>query len=259
MKLFFREWGGANEETLVILHGLFGSSQNWMRVGKELAEKFHVYALDLPNHGESPHVEEHTYESMMKAVVVWMEEVKLNSAHFIGHSMGGKVAMFLACRHPERVKKIIIVDVAPKTYPTMEPLEMKAMESLDLKKIKSREEAMENLQKFFKSEKIRKFILTNLVRNKNGKFSWKINLKAIQNNADSMRQTMLKEKDRFLGEALFVHSASAGYVVQGDYSEIKRHFPLASMIAIPNSGHNVHIDAPEKFVEEVCRFIRTRK
>ena len=255
MKLFFREWGGANEETLVILHGLFGSSQNWMRVGKELAEKFHVYALDLPNHGESPHVEEHTYESMMKAVVVWMGETGLNSAHFIGHSMGGKVAMFLACRHPERVKKIVIVDVAPKTYPTVEPLELKAMESLDLKKIKSREEVMEDLQKFFQSEKLRKFILTNLVRDKNGKFSWKINLEAIKKYADSMRQTMLKEKDRFLGEALFIHAKDVSYVLPEDYPKIKKHFPKALIVGIPNVGHNVHIDAPESFVKEVKNFV----
>src|SRR3982751_66174 len=116
MTLFHRDLDGAGQPPLVLLHGMLGSSRNWQSAGTDLAQHFHVLAPDLRNHGRSPHAPEMTYEAMMDDVLAWLDANSLPRATLVGHSMGGKVAMLLACRHPERVQRLIIVDIAPRDY-----------------------------------------------------------------------------------------------------------------------------------------------
>jgi len=111
--LFHRDLGGAGKPALIVLHGLLGSSRNWQSTGSDLAARYQVWALDLRNHGRSPHEAEMSYEAMVADVIAWMDGQGIARAALMGHSMGGKVAMLLACRHPERVERLVVVDIAP--------------------------------------------------------------------------------------------------------------------------------------------------
>ena len=113
MKLFFREFGDSNLKPLVILHGLLGSSRNWQAAAAALGEHFHVFALDLRNHGESPHAFPHSYDAMLEDLEAFLDEQGLEKTTLIGHSMGGKVAMKFACSHSERVERLVVVDILP--------------------------------------------------------------------------------------------------------------------------------------------------
>src|SRR5262245_22188729 len=118
VELFCRDWGGEGRPPLVVLHGLLGSSRNWQTAGGDLAKAgaAHVMALDLRNHGKSPHADVMSYDAMVADVLTWMDARGLTRVSLMGHSMGGKVAMALACRHPERVERLIVVDIAPRDY-----------------------------------------------------------------------------------------------------------------------------------------------
>jgi pimeloyl-ACP methyl ester carboxylesterase len=139
MLLYHRDLGGTGRPPLVILHGMLGSSRNWQTTGRDLAEKYHVLALDLRNHGDSPHASEMSYAAMVEDVIGWLDAQQLTRVTLLGHSMGGKVAMLLACRHPERVAGLIVVDIAPKDYrwPAHRE-EFAAMNELDLASLESR-------------------------------------------------------------------------------------------------------------------------
>ncbi|MES1194890.1 MAG: alpha/beta fold hydrolase, partial [Opitutus sp.] len=131
--------GGAGRPPMIVLHGLLGSSRNWLSTGRDLARHFHVFALDARNHGKSPHAPGMTYEAMMDDLTGWMDAQGLARATIVGHSMGGKTAMLLACRHPERVERLVVVDIAPKDYQwAAHRGEFAAMVELDLASLTSR-------------------------------------------------------------------------------------------------------------------------
>ncbi len=140
--LNYRDLGGTGRPPLVILHGLLGSSRNWQAAGRALAERYHVLALDLRGHGQSPHARPVTYEAMAGDVMAWLDARELGRVSLLGHSMGGKVAMLLACRNPDRVERLFVVDVAPKGYRWASNREaFAAMNELDLTSLGSRAEA----------------------------------------------------------------------------------------------------------------------
>ena len=145
--LHHRDFGGEGTPPFVILHGMLGSSRNWQTVGRDLAARRRTFALDLRNHGESPHADVMTYDSMAADVLAWLDARAIEAADFIGHSMGGKVAMVLACRHPERVHRLIVVDIAPKPYAwPAHRVEFAAMKGLDRASLRSRAEAESRLE-----------------------------------------------------------------------------------------------------------------
>ena len=143
--LAHRDLGGAGKPPLVILHGLLGSSRNWQTAGRDLSDQFHVCALDLRNHGDSFHAHEVTYEIMAADVLAWLDAQGIERTHLLGHSLGGKVAMLLACRHAGRVERLVVVDIAPKAYPHSHAREFDAMRELDLVALQSRAEAEQQL------------------------------------------------------------------------------------------------------------------
>ena len=139
MILSHRDLGGAGNPPLVLLHGMLGSSRNWQTAGRDLAARFHVLAVDLRNHGVSPHAPTMTYSEMVADVLAWLDAQGLASVTLLGHSMGGKVAMLLACRHPERVSRLLVVDIAPKDYQWVgHRASFAAMNELNLADLRSR-------------------------------------------------------------------------------------------------------------------------
>lgn len=251
--LFYRDLGGGGKPPLVVLHGLLGSSRNWQSTGADLAARFHVLALDLRNHGRSPHSDEMTYAAMVDDVLSMLDELGLVRASIMGHSMGGKVAMLLACRHPERVDKLYVVDVAPKDYALMgHANDFAALNELDLRTLQSRAEAEMRFEARVPSLGMRKFLSTNLERDeKTDTWRWVVNLPVLTTALPGLAKNPLKADDRFNGPTLFITGGRSHYVEPGDETLIKGHFPRAKIATVAGSGHNPHMDGRLEFVRHV--------
>lgn len=253
MILFHRDLGGAGHPPLIVLHGLLGSSRNWQSTGADLAARFHVFALDLRNHGRSPHAAEMSYAAMIADVLAWMDGQAIKRASLMGHSMGGKVAMLLACRHPERVEKLYVVDVAPKDYALIgHANEFAALNEIDLRTLQSRAEAEMRLEGRVPSFGMRKFLTTNLERDpETNAWSWIVNLPVLTAALPALAKNSLEAGDRFDGPTLFINGGRSHYVEAEDHATIRRYFPRARVAVVPDSGHNPHMDGRVEFVRHV--------
>jgi pimeloyl-ACP methyl ester carboxylesterase len=252
--LFHRDLGGGGRPPLVLVHGFLGSSRNWQTTGAELAAHFHVLAIDLRNHGRSPHAPDMTYAAMLGDLLEWMDACGLPRITLLGHSMGGKVAMKLACDHPERIERLIAVDIAPKDYPGMaQRAEVTAMNELRLDDLKSRAEAEIRLEGCVPDWAMRKFLVTNLERNEEGGWRWIVNLPVLTQALPELIKNPLVEEDHFAGPTDFILGGRSRFVDPEDRAAICRHFPLARISVIPESGHNPHLQARAAFVQAVLR------
>jgi esterase len=252
LRLFHRDLGGEGEPPIVLLHGMLGSSRNWQTAGRELALSARVCALDLRNHGSSPHADRMDYDSMAGDVLAWLDANGVGRADLVGHSMGGKLAMLLACRHPERVNRLVAVDVAPKDYSwPAHRAQFAAMHELELGGLKSRAEAEMRLEARVPAWAMRKFITTNLERAPGGGWRWQVNLPAISAALPQLERNPLRAGDGFAGPALFIAGAKSSYILAEDHGAILGHFPSARFVTIAGSGHNPHIEAREAFVRAV--------
>ena len=252
LPLQFRQLGCG--EPLVLLHGLLGSADNWFGVAPTLAEKFGVHALDLRNHGRSPHSTDMDYPLLAADVEAFFVAQKMDSACVVGHSLGGKVAMQLALDFPARVKKLVVVDMAPRGYPRAHDQILSALLALDLPALATRQEAEDALLGAIPSLNLRRFLLKNLGRDEAGRFFWKPNLRGLADGYGSLCQPV-SEGPAFGGPALFIRGGRSEYVHADDEVEIRRRFPQAAVRTLPEAGHWVHADAPEEFVREVLNFL----
>jgi pimeloyl-ACP methyl ester carboxylesterase len=239
---------------LIILHGLFGSSNNWHTLSGQLGEHFLVYAVDQRNHGQSPHSEEFTYGAMAEDLERFLADRGLGRSSILGHSMGGKTAMEFALRFPQKVEKLIVVDIAPRAYGRSHDEILGAMVSLDLASYKSREAIDGALQNRIPDERVRQFILTNLKRLSGGHYVWKINLEVLRAKYDEVTKTQVSAVP-FPGPVLFIRGDS-DYIREDDRALISRLFPHATLRSIPGAGHWVHADAPEEFFRVVLEFLQ---
>jgi esterase len=252
-----RDLGGGEKPPLVLLHGLLGSSRNWQTAGAALSAERRVWALDLRNHGRSPHAEGMDYETMAGDVLAWMDRRGLGRADLLGHSMGGKVAMTLACRQADRVASLTVVDIAPRDYLShAHRAEFAAMAELDLDSLESRGEAELRFESRVPDWGMRKFLATNLERGSDGRWRWAVNLPVLTAALPRLEKSPLGPGERFEGPTLFVTGGRSPYVGAGDLEGIHRHFPSAQVEVIPDSGHNPHMDAREDFVARVAGFLR---
>ena len=241
-------------QPLIVMHGVFGSSDNWQTVGKEFAADHKVYLVDLRNHGKSPHSETFDYASMADDIVALMDAEGMSSANLLGHSMGGKVAMNLASRFPERVTKLIVVDIAPKYYPPHHSQIFQGFRSVDLSALKSRRDADEQMAKVIQNIGVRQFILKNLDRDEHGNFIWKLNLDVIEKKANEIGAGMQDEAS-FDGVTLFISGGKSDYILPDDHENIKSRFPEASIKTIEGAGHWVHAERPNELKEMVLNFL----
>jgi pimeloyl-ACP methyl ester carboxylesterase len=247
--LFHREYGPEGAPASVILHGMLGSSRNWQTVAADLAASRRVYALDLRNHGMSAHAPAMSYGAMAADVAAWLDANGVGPAEFIGHSMGGKVAMLLACRQPARVGRLVVVDIAPREYRWAgHRAEFAAMQELDLAGLTSRAEAEMRMEGRVPDWAMRKFITTNLERLPSGGWKWQVNLPALVASLTELERNPLGASDRFDGPALFIAGAKSTYIRPQDHAAILGHFPSARIEVLPASGHNPHIDGRAAFV-----------
>ena len=252
MKLNFKVSGEG--EPVLILHGLLGSLDNWQTIARKMSEKFKVYIIDQRNHGKSPHSSEMNYKVMADDVVELMDDENIPSAFVIGHSMGGKTAMQLAAEHPERVEKLVVVDIAPKEYEAGHDKIFEALYSLNLGDIQSREDADEMLAKKISDYGIRQFLLKNLSREKEG-FEWKINLEDIHQNYDKITSE-IHFAWPFDKPVLFIRGGKSDYITEADFDQIHSLFPNSEIKTIKEAGHWVHAEAPDQILEIVSKFLQ---
>ncbi|MCX6252757.1 MAG: alpha/beta fold hydrolase [Bacteroidetes bacterium] len=254
IKLYFREYGEG--DPIVILHGLFGISDNWTTFGKRNAERYHVLIPDQRNHGQSPHSHVFDYPSMAVDLEGFIEDLDLQDIILIGHSMGGKTAMRYALDNPERLKKLIIVDISPRKYPpNMEHLQViHTMLSTDLS-IGSRRDVENQLKDKIKSQKLRQFIMKNLYWKDKDHLDWRLNLPGIDENLPLLLDK-IEPASPFLKPTLFIRGGLSGYIQDMDIPLIKTLFPLAEVKTIPDAGHWVHAEAPEEFYHLVTEFLQ---
>ena len=253
MQLHFREYGDG--PPLIILHGLFGSLDNWHPLSEQFAAHFHVYAIDLRNHGQSPHSDEMSYASMAEDLREFLDLRTLSSAIILGHSMGGKAAMQFALSYPEQTEKLIVADMAPRAYPPVHEDIFKALRALNLPSFQTRQQIGEALEWEIPDLTVRRFLLKNLMRDAGGTFRWRMNLRAVHENYPRLNEP-LPLQGSFEKPTLFLRGAKSRYVREADEPEIRRMFPRVEFFTIPAAGHWVHADAPEAFTEAVINFLQ---
>jgi len=241
-------------ETLILLHGLFGSADNLGRIATELSNDFKVHALDLRNHGQSFHSDEMDYALMAQDVINYMDFNTIESACFIGHSMGGKVAMTLALEFPERVRKLIVADISPVTYPAHHNEIFSGLLAINLVRDKTRNAADKVLAEYVGEKGVRQFLLKNLQTVVEGGLKWRVNLDAIYDNYKNILQGM-KDDKVYKGSVLFIAGALSDYIKPEYKEKTLNLFPNTQMKVIPEATHWLHAEKPRIFIGICKRFL----
>lgn len=252
-ELSYRETGDRSKPAIVLLHGLFASTQNWQSVSKRLKNHFNVFNVDLPNHGLSPRTEVANYQEMVDGVVALIEKLK-KPVHLLGHSMGGKVAMMVCLQHPQLVSKLIVEDIAPKTYPLWFAPIIQALANCPIGSVQSRMEADQWLKKDIPDLALRMFLLTNLTRNDQGRFEWRVNLDALIRGGAEVAGFPC-ESGCSQTPALWINGGSSEYVKAEDEELIRSRFPNAEIHCFEAADHWVHARHPEAFSDIVREFL----
>ncbi|HOX83019.1 MAG TPA: alpha/beta fold hydrolase [Chryseolinea sp.] len=251
MKLHFREYGEG--QPIIILHGLFGSSDNWLTQAKLFAPHYKVYTIDQRNHGLSPHSDDFDYRFMADDLLEFVQDHQLKDPIVIGHSMGGKTAMNFAIAHPDKLSKLIVVDIAPRAYNLEHYTIAEGLKAIDLTALSSRNDADVALSKYVEEADVRQFLLKNLQRKTEGGFSWKINLKVITAKLSNVGVD-LHYKGVFEGPTLFIRGQRSNYVKDTDWKHITEVFPSATLETM-EAGHWVQAEKPQEFVEVVSKWL----
>jgi esterase len=252
MKLFYRESGEGRP--LVILHGLFGSSDNWMSVTKELALKYKVYVLDARNHGQSPHADAHNYESMADDLKEFIDDHNIENPILIGHSMGGKTVMRFASKYQNSAEKLIVVDISPRFYGRHHQDILAGFNAINLDTLQTRNEADALMSQYVGDLGVRMFLLKSLYRNNDGKFQWRINLPLINEQIDNIGEA-LPETVQIATPALFIRGSESGYIQDKDTALIARHFSDYSIETVEGASHFVHAEKPKEVIALIETFI----
>ncbi|MGA2052806.1 MAG: alpha/beta fold hydrolase [Opitutales bacterium] len=241
-----------------MLHGLLGSSRNWTTAGKLLARSFEVFALDLRGHGDSPWAPARDYSvgAMAGDVAAWREERRLERAFLLGHSLGGKVAMRLAVDAPKLWRGLVVADLAPKDYPPHHLAAFDAMRALDVAALTTRAQAEEFLRARLTDGALVRFLLTNLAREADEAFRWRIDLEGLAAALPELGRSPLEPGERYPGPALFLRGEQSDYILDTDRPQIAAHFPRHQILMIGQAGHNLHVDQPAAFTAALEYFAR---
>lgn len=252
MQLYHKQYSDQGPP-LIILHGLFGQQGNWASQARVLSDNFSMYVLDARNHGQSPQAESMSYQEMAADVWETLDSLNIQQPAFIGHSMGGKTAMQFALNWPERVSKLLVVDIAPVAYMSGPDRVLNALMRIDPASLASRAQADELLQADIPEKGIRDFLLTNLRREGEG-FQWRMNLKVIHASFNILRGGLTLQQP-YQGETLFVKGERSDYLMPAYKDQIMRSFPNAQIKVIPDAGHWVHSEKPEQFLKLARNFL----
>ncbi len=265
MELFCRELGVGFP--IVILHGLYGSSDNWMSIGRGLASSYRVVMVDQRNHGQSPHSPNHSYDDLASDLAKLFEQKKLHKAIVVGHSMGGKVAMQFASLHQQKVEALVVADILPWSYSNLVNTNLgqehqhakilSALMMLNPEKASTRDELDSALSTSIPSRAVRQFLLKSIKRDKDGKFRWQLNVEALSYNLHFIMGAVLPAESNIIIEipTLFLKGQMSNYVYPEGEQMLADHFNNYSVASIPNAGHWLHAENPKAFMAELNRFL----
>ncbi len=267
MKLFSKHIG-RGDKNLIIIHGLYGSSDNWLTVAKYLEDICNIYIVDQRNHGRSPHSSEMDYEVMADDLYQFTIDEGLDSAIIMGHSMGGKTAMRFALKYPQKVQKLLILDIAPKSYDGFSNYAkitndhksiVDALLSVNPKEFSTRSSIDRFLKDKITNNMVRSFLLKNIGRAEDKSLYWKLNINAISENLHHIMGGFsdLEEDQNFpdLTEVYLIRGANSPYVQEEDIQQVRKLFPSAQLTTIPDAGHWLHAEQTELFVKTVRYFL----
>lgn len=252
MKLHTKSYGSGFP--LIILHGLLGSLDNWQTIAKHMATYFEVLCMDLRNHGRSGRDPHFSYEAMVNDVIETMQLLNIEKAHVLGHSMGGKVAMYTALSNPEKVQKLVVVDIAPKTYTPHHDDVFAALKAVSLQDITSRSDAESIIRTYIVEEDVVQFLMKGLYRDEQNAFAWRYNLDAIIPAYAEILDFNAKAK-LYKGDTLFIRGAQSKYIQELDEENIYTIFPNSHIETIEDAGHWVHSQRPNEMIQQLERFL----
>lgn len=268
MQLYFREVG-KGDRAIIILHGLYGASDNWMTIAASLSEKFRVILPDQRNHGRSPHHENHRYEALSGDVYELIQSMGLQKVILIGHSMGGKTAMHLALKYPELIGHLVVIDIAPKDYGAFanyaeitnkHDLIIDAMLSVNPSQWANRTEIDNELKKNLPNKGLRQFLMKNIRRSSTGQYQWQLNLEALRSNLPEIMDgfsNLIPGQTLSIPQipTLFIKGELSPYIMDEDSLIISRFFPKAQTVTIPAAGHWLHAEQPELLIKTLLYFL----
>ncbi len=244
---------GSGETAVVLLHGLFGSGSNLMSLGRYLEPAYEVVRMDLRNHGKSAHRDTMDIPQMAEDLRVTLDALEIDQCCLFGHSLGGKVAMQFAIRHPQRCSKLVVADIAPVRYGRGHDAIIEALLALDLRSLRNREHADEQLREAVPEIAVRQFLLKNLARDGQGGWMWRMNLAAIADCYDNLRDA--PDSDVYSGPTLFIRGGASRYIVDENRVPIMKQFPDCRLETIEDAGHWLHAEKPQQFNGLVGEFL----
>ena len=250
MKLNYQTFGTGRP--LIILHGLFGSSDNWRNIAKQMAEKALIIAVDLRNHGRSPHSVEQTYALMADDLFELLNDLNLDKVDMIGHSMGGKVAMAFSQYYPQRLNKLVVVDIAPRAYMDGHSEIFRSLLAIDLSLYATRNEVDDVLKKTLTDKAVRLFLLMNLEL-RNGQLCWRINLQGLNDTYPHMLKAVC-EDEMIMLPICFIRGELSTYIIDEDEDLIRAIYPYSEIYTIEQAGHWLHADKPQQFLTKISEF-----
>ena len=254
MKLNIQQFGHGPD--LIILHGLFGSGDNWMTIGKQLANQFNMHLVDQRNHGKSIHCNEMSYSLMAEDLKEYLDSIGIKECIIMGHSMGGKTAMQFTADYPEYVKQLIVVDIAPKRYPDHHGDLIDALLKLDLSLAINKTDLLKSLETDIPDIAVRQFLLKNIVRNSENQYEWRMNINGIKENYDKIMAAPILDKVISV-PTLFVSGLRSSYIKANDEELINSHFKTVDMISI-NAGHWLHAELPDEFIRIIVGWMNKK-
>jgi pimeloyl-ACP methyl ester carboxylesterase len=255
MELFYRHYGKGRP--LIILHGIFGISDNWVTFARKMAKQYEVFILDQRNHGQSPHDPTFNYFALCSDLYEFIEQHGIEDPIVLGHSMGGKVAMHFALENPDMLKALIVADISMRAYNRrFRHLDMiDAMMNVNFTNAETRADVEKQLKHQIPDKRIRLFAMKNLYRReRGGQFAWRLNLEAINLNIDEVFEG-IESKNLFEKPTLFIRGGNSDYIKYDDFDQIYRNFPRADIKTIEGAGHWLHAEKAEEFREIIFGFL----
>lgn len=239
---------------VVLVHGLFGAGGNLGMVARSLQDRYEVHCVDLPNHGRSSWLDDASLEAMAESLDGWMQHHNLQSAVFLGHSLGGKVAMQLALTRPRKVEALVVADIAPVAYPSHHDSVFEALEAVAEAGCDSRPAAAAIMEQYLREPEVIQFLLMSLQRGEQGVYNWRFNLQGLKRNYSAVR-VGLDSAAPYPGPVLFIKGGESSYIQESHRSHILALFPAARVKVMPASGHWLHAQHPSLFNGIVGRFL----
>ena len=254
MNLNYKKFG-ENGPALVILHGVFGFLDNWLTVGKAVADRgFQVYLVDQRNHGRSPHEGALNYETFAEDLKEFIGQQQLDNPILVGHSMGGKTVMEYAVRYPDTFSRLVVVDIGPKAYPIHHKKILEGLNHIPVETIENRQQADDILSEYEPIPAVRQFLLKNLYRKDEGGFGWRFNLPLLSTDMANVGQAITTDTPVEI-PTLFMRGDRSDYILDEDWDDIQKIFPDSKLDTIQNSGHWIQAEQPKAFLESLLNFV----